>query len=105
MKRASITLCSVLLFSPLTSHAEEAPEDSGPAFKAMSGMSVLGNNEAPKSLVIVPWKASELGDELGMRNLLDERAKPVDRDVFMRELDYYEIRTGADAYSSENLIK
>ena len=61
--------------------------------KALSGMSVLGNNEAPKALVIVPWKSSELGDGLGLENLLDERAKPVDKEVFMRELSYYEIRT------------
>src|SRR5262245_32380172 len=25
------------------------------------GMSILGNQEAPKALVIVPWKSSELG--------------------------------------------
>ena len=61
--------------------------------KALSGMSVLGNNEAPKSLVIVPWKSSELGDGLGIDNLLDERARPVDKEVFKRELGYYRLRT------------
>ena len=63
--------------------------------KALSGMSILGNSEAPKSLVIVPWKTSEIGDGIGVSNLLDGRARPVDRDVFMRELDYYRLRTGA----------
>ena len=29
--------------------------------KSMSGMSILGNQEAPKSLVIVPWKSAEIG--------------------------------------------
>jgi hypothetical protein len=29
-----------------------------------------------------------------MGNLLDDRATPVDREVFMRELSYYEIRVG-----------
>ena len=28
--------------------------------KVISGMSILGNQEAPKSLVIVPWKSSVL---------------------------------------------
>ncbi|MGN6454444.1 MAG: hypothetical protein ACTHL7_15430, partial [Steroidobacteraceae bacterium] len=28
----------------------------------MSGMSILGNEDAPKSLVIVPWKSSQLAD-------------------------------------------
>ena len=59
----------------------------------MSGMSILGNEEAPKSLVIVPWKSSELGAELGLTGTLDDRAQPVDRDVFLRELSYYELRS------------
>jgi hypothetical protein len=62
--------------------------------RTMSGMSILGNEEAPKSLVIVPWKSSRLGDEPGLTGALDERARPVDREVFMRELRYYEIRSG-----------
>ncbi len=62
--------------------------------KAMSGMSILGNEEAPKALVIVPWKASRLGDEPSLTGTLDERARPVDRDVFVRELSYHEIRSG-----------
>lgn len=62
---------------------------------AMSGMSILGNDEAPKSLVIVPWKSSQLGDTPGISRLLDDSTQPVDRDVFMRELSYYEIRKGS----------
>ena len=68
----------------------EAPD--GP--KTMSGMSILGNEEAPKSLVIIPWKSSEIGSDLGLEDSLDERAEPVDRDVFLRELAFYEIRSG-----------
>ena len=68
-------------------------ETTDPGVKALSGMSVLGNNEAPKSLVIVPWKSSELGEGLGIENLLDERARPVDKEVFKRELSYYRLRT------------
>ena len=59
--------------------------------KLMSGMSVLGNQEAPKALVIVPWKTSELGRSLGITPMLDDSRQPVDRDVFMRTLSYYEI--------------
>jgi len=62
--------------------------------KTLSGMSILGNEEAPKSLVIVPWKASELGDDIDLSDSLDERARAVDKDVFLRELSYYEIRSG-----------
>ena len=63
--------------------------------KVLSGMSVLGNDDAPKSLVIVPWKSSVLGDTLGVSRGLDAARGPVDRDVFRRELDYWEIRAGA----------
>ena len=62
--------------------------------RAMSGMSILGNEEAPKALVIVPWKSSELGDELSLSENLDDRATPVDKEVFQRELEFYEIRKG-----------
>lgn len=60
----------------------------------MSGMSILGNEETPKSLVIIPWKSSEMGDELSLADTLDDRAKPVDKEVFLRELEYYKIRSG-----------
>lgn len=63
--------------------------------KEMSGMSVLGNSEAPKSLVIVPWKTSEIGDGVGIANMLDGRAVPVDKDVFKREIDFYELTRNA----------
>lgn len=62
--------------------------------KTMSGMSILGNEEAPKSLVIIPWKSSEMGDALSLTDTLDDRAKPVDKEVFLRELRFYEIRSG-----------
>lgn len=62
--------------------------------KTLSGMSILGNEEAPKSLVIVPWKSSELGDDISLTETFDDRAKPVDKEVFLRELIYYEIRSG-----------
>jgi len=69
----------------------EAPEKSGP--RSISGMSILGNQEAPKSLVIVPWKSSELGDAIAVESMLDDSRRPVDKDVFMRELGYYQIST------------
>lgn len=87
-------LLMVALLAPSAIYAEDAEDaPKGEQVKAMSGMSVLGNNEAPKSLVIVPWKSSEIGDGIGVSNALDDRAVPVDREVFARELDYYSIRT------------
>ncbi len=71
---------------------KELPKDTGP--KKLSGMSILGNEETPKSLVIVPWKSSEMGDDIGLSDTLDDRAQPVDKEVFLRELEYFEIRSG-----------
>lgn len=74
--------------------AEENTQIAAGQPKTMSGMSILGNEEAPKSLVIIPWKSSELGADPGLSNTLDDRAQPVDKEVFMRELRFYEIRAG-----------
>ena len=76
---------------------EQAAEEQGDGIekpKTLSGMSILGNEEAPKSLVIIPWKSSELGDDMSLSDTLDDRARPVDKEVFTRELSFYEIRSG-----------
>ena len=57
------------------------------------GMSILGNQEAPKALVIVPWKSSELGNGPNVSTLLDDSRLPIDKEVFMRMLSYYEVRS------------
>jgi hypothetical protein len=61
----------------------------------MSGISILGNEDAPKSLVIVPWKSSQLADMPSVSRLLDSATQPVDKDVFMRELSYYEFKSSS----------
>ena len=71
---------------------DETSEDKT-ATKELSGMSIVGNDEAPKSLYIVPWRSSELGQETSMNMMLNERDVPIDRDVFMRQLEYYEVST------------
>jgi hypothetical protein len=68
-------------------------EESKPKDDANLGMSILGNQEAPKSLVIVPWKSSEVGNSMGLSTLLDDSRQPIDKDVFMRMLSYYELRS------------
>jgi hypothetical protein len=71
---------------------EDGKLTSVPGSNAL-GMSILGNQEAPKALVIVPWKSSELGNDPGVSTLLDDSRRPVDKEVFMRMLTYYEIRS------------
>jgi hypothetical protein len=72
--------------------------DKDPKLKSVPGgqalgMSILGNEETPTSLVIVPWKSSEVGRATGISPMLDDSRQPVDKEVFMRELRYYEIRS------------
>lgn len=74
--------------------ATESRGDGIEGPRTMSGMSILGNEEAPKSLVIIPWKSSELGEDISLSDTLDDRAQPVDKEVFLRELSFYEIRSG-----------
>ncbi len=90
MRRITAVLVPLILFAG-TVGAEE-PTEKGD--KLLSGMSIVGNDEAPKSLVIVPWKSSDLGDPLNVSRALDDGRQAVDRDVFMRALAYYQIREG-----------
>lgn len=57
----------------------------------LDGMSVTGNRELPKSLYIVPWKAPLPGEFVGRPpdSLIDDPLRPLDRAVFLRELEYY----------------
>ena len=91
MTRITILCFLVVLIS---GHAFADEPKSGDDEKLVSGMSIVGNDEAPKSLVIVPWKSSDLGETLDVSRMMDDARGPVDREVFTRELDYYEIRTG-----------
>lgn len=87
----------VLLGVALAASAAEQPKvKGGEGVRALSGMSILGNEEAPKSLVIVPWRSSELADDVTLSDTLDDRARPVDKEVFLRELRFYDLRTGAN---------
>jgi hypothetical protein len=79
-----------LIEEPQPRTDEDAKLTSVPGSKAL-GMSILGNQEAPKALVIVPWKSSELGNGPNVSTLLDGSRRPVDKEVFMRMLSYYEI--------------
>ena len=82
------SLCLVLL-PALATQAEEGDAEA----KMVSGMSIVGNDEAPKALYIVPRKSSEIGVETSLSMMLTESALPVDREVFMRQLDFFEVST------------
>ncbi|MCF6266140.1 MAG: hypothetical protein L3J57_06300 [Desulfuromusa sp.] len=97
MKR-KIFLCLLLILIPAallaaTDPAKNKQQQGEPQIKELSGMSIVGNDEAPKSLYIVPWKSSEIGVETSLGMMLNKDAVPLDRDVFKRQLDFYEVST------------
>jgi hypothetical protein len=52
---------------------------------------ITGNQELPKVLYIVPWQKSDPGDLMGrpVNSLLDEVLTPIDREEFIRQVDYF----------------
>jgi len=80
----NIRIVSVLLFIfSQTANAERI---------IMQGTAVIGNQELPKVLYIVPWKKSELPDlsDPPLESLIDEVLTPIDRNVFRRKVEYYQ---------------
>jgi hypothetical protein len=83
----------------------EAPVSEAPEVKAraktvrrgqvdrleLDTTSITGNSELPTVLYIVPWQAANPGDLDGrpVNSLLEEVLAPVDRDVFLRQVDYF----------------
>ena len=57
----------------------------------LESSSIRGNQELPKVLYIVPWQKSDPGDLMGRpgNTLLDEVLAPVDREEFIRQVEYY----------------
>jgi hypothetical protein len=87
-------LCLVLIvLLAAVAVAQDAEPSEETDAKELSGMSIVGNDEAPKSLYIVPWKSSEIGVETSLNRMLDEGDVPVDRDVFERQIEFYQVST------------
>ncbi|MFS1525924.1 hypothetical protein ACL7TT_17760 [Microbulbifer sp. 2304DJ12-6] len=98
----------LVVFSVATSPAALAQSEDGlvkastekkvdSTIKALSGISIIGNKEAPKSLYIVPWKSSEVGVESDLvSSLMDDQLKPLDKEVFLRELTFYQLSLSGD---------
>lgn len=80
-----IAILSVICIMPFKAFSAED-------VKELSGISIIGNKEAPKSLYIVPWKNSQVGVETSLSSgLLDDSNKLIDKEVFVRELEFYDL--------------
>jgi len=78
---------------------------SSQAFSAdrleLEDTSIVGSRELPKVLYIVPWKASRMGTLAGVseKGSFKESMTVLDRDVFLRELKYFDVMNGSDSIS------
>ena len=91
--KSVLCLLCIALFPVVLAAAQDVAKNTESEAKELSGMSIVGNDEAPKSLYIVPWKSSEIGVETSLNMMLNDGDMPVDRDVFMRQLEFYQIST------------
>lgn len=59
---------------------------------------VTGNSELPTVLYIVPWQKSDPGNLTGkpVNTLLEEVLGPLDREEFLRHVDYYDELHGVE---------
>ena len=64
----------------------------------LSRTEITGNQELPKVLYIVPWQKSDPGDLMGrpVNTLMDEVLAPIDREEFLRQVNYYDDLNGGE---------
>ena len=93
MYRKLVLCLCVVLFPVMMATAQDVDKDKKSEAKELSGISIVGNDEAPKSLYIIPWKSSEIGVKTSFDMMLNEGDIPVDRDVFRRRLEFYQVST------------
>ena len=62
---------------------------------------IVGSRELPKVLYIVPWKESRMGTLAGVseKGSFKDSMTVLDRDVFLRELKYFDVLHGSDSIS------
>lgn len=76
--------------TPAAGKPSTAPSPGKP--EILDKSTVFGDRELPNVMYIVPWKRPEMGDLVTkpVKSLLDESIAPLDRDVFQREIRFYE---------------
>ncbi|MCW8844412.1 MAG: hypothetical protein OQK99_01135 [Gammaproteobacteria bacterium] len=89
-------LLPLLLCCIASVHADDTDPPSAKAtgqrdVLQLDSSAVTGNQELPKVLYIVPWKHAGVGDLAGrpVNSLLDEVLAPIDREVFQRQVRYF----------------
>jgi hypothetical protein len=62
--------------------------------RKVEDISIIGNRELPKSLIIVPWKGANMSDEpnLPEKSLVDKRFQLVSRSQLLREIQFHKLQ-------------
>jgi len=83
---ASLLCRTVALVSFSMANVALATEPDG-----IEGTTIIGNRELPKVLYIVPWKPAQPGSLVvkPFSSLYDQSLEPVDREVLLRRLNYF----------------
>ncbi len=70
---------------------------SMPAWAVDEGTNIIGTDESPNALNLVPWQNRELGvdpwkDSAGFESqVLDDSLKPLDEDELRRQVEYFNL--------------
>ena len=92
MRRTRLAFVVLLCAAAPALGDDETAAASGPADDLLlERAEITGNRELPKVLYIVPWQKSDPGALVGkpVNTLLDEILAPLDREEFIRQIDYY----------------
>lgn len=79
-----LPLLMLLIFAAQSSQAEQRLD--------MEGAAIFGNKESPNVLYVVPWRPAKqlTGMMPPEMNTMDGLLVPLDRDVFRRQVDWYQ---------------
>ncbi len=96
-KYLNVLLPAVLLLGLQAVHGEDELNLQG-TFK--------GNREQPRVLYIVPWQqpGGPEGLDRPVNGLIDNVLTPIDRDVFQRELKYFEVLSKGEQESAGGIL-
>lgn len=86
-----ISIITTIVVATLTTVSIGADSSQPDDTRQLTGISLTGDKEAPKSLYIVPWKNTEHEQNTSLSSkFTDSSMQAVDRESFLRQLRLYE---------------
>lgn len=90
----ALALVALLMVAAGAAHAEDGAKEAADQLDRLQldASAITGNQELPRVMAIVPWKESGIGELSGkpVNSLLDEVLAPIDREVFQRQVRYFD---------------